>query len=227
MSRNELVTVPTWWLNAQGWNAPAIAEMFECCEHTVRATLRRWQQLGLGGLWDAPGRGDKPRWQAADLDYLEQCLEQEARTYNSQQLAQKLEQERQVKLSADRIRRLMAGDGNAPATATNTRPIAKAIKQADFDTLKQAEREGHLLQIPGRVGVVWSPVSYSYSRMGEQRIEQTATVWQTDQHFRVWQPDEHFDYALAQGGLDSQSYLKVMDWQAEKREPWHRQGKSL
>jgi len=55
-------------LNAQGWNAPA--EMFECCEHTVRATLRRWQQLGLGGLWDAPGRGDKPRWQAADLDYL-------------------------------------------------------------------------------------------------------------------------------------------------------------
>jgi len=58
-------------LNAQGWNAPAIAEMFEC-EHTVRATLRRWQQLGLGGLWDAPGRGDKPRWQAADLDYLEQ-----------------------------------------------------------------------------------------------------------------------------------------------------------
>jgi len=55
---------------------------------------------------DAP-TGDKPRWQAADLDYLEQCLEQEARTYNSQQLAQKLEQERQVKLSADRIRRLM------------------------------------------------------------------------------------------------------------------------
>lgn len=110
-------------LNAQGWKAPAIAEIFECCEHTVRATLRRWQQLGLGGLWDAPGRGDKPRWQVADLDYLEQCLEQEPRTYNSQQLAQKLEQERQVKLSADRIRRLLkkrAGDGNAPATAINT-----------------------------------------------------------------------------------------------------------
>jgi len=33
--------------------------------------------------------------------------------------------------------------------------------------------------------------------------------------FRVWQPDEHFDYALAQGGFKTQSYLKVMDWQAE------------
>ncbi len=35
-------------LNAQGWTAPAIAEIFECQDHTVRATLRRWQRLGLG-----------------------------------------------------------------------------------------------------------------------------------------------------------------------------------
>lgn len=40
-------------LNAQGWTAPAIAEIFQCQEHTVRQTLRRWQQDGLGGLWDA------------------------------------------------------------------------------------------------------------------------------------------------------------------------------
>ena len=36
-------------LNAQGWNTPAIAEIFECHEHTVRATIRRWQAEGLGG----------------------------------------------------------------------------------------------------------------------------------------------------------------------------------
>lgn len=110
-------------LNAQGWNAPVLADIFECCEHTVRATLRRWQRLGLGGLWDAPGRGDKPKWQEADLEYLEQCLEQEPRTYNSQQLAQKLTEQRQVTLSADRIRRLLkkrASDGSALVTATNT-----------------------------------------------------------------------------------------------------------
>lgn len=110
-------------LNAQGWNAPALAEMFECCAHTVRATLKRWQTLGLGGLWDAPGRGDKPRWQEEDLQYLEQCIEQEPRTYNSQQLAQKLSEQRQVKLSADRVRRLLkkrGTDGSAPATATAT-----------------------------------------------------------------------------------------------------------
>ncbi len=94
-------------LNAQGWTAPAIAEIFECQEHTVRQTIRRWQQQGLGGLWDASGRGAKAKWQEADMVYLEQCLEQQPRTYNSQQLAQKLEQERQVGLSADRIRRIL------------------------------------------------------------------------------------------------------------------------
>lgn len=94
-------------LNAQGWTAPAIAEIFECQEHTVRETLRRWQQLGIGGLWDASGRGAKAKWLEEDMVYLEQCLEQELRTYNSQQLSYKLKQERQVNLSADRIRRIL------------------------------------------------------------------------------------------------------------------------
>lgn len=56
-------------LNAQGWNIPAIAKIFECHEHTVRATLRRWQNLGLGGLWERPGRGAKRKWQEEDLAY--------------------------------------------------------------------------------------------------------------------------------------------------------------
>ena len=34
-------------LNALGWNVPEIAEIFECHQHTVRATLRRWQEQGL------------------------------------------------------------------------------------------------------------------------------------------------------------------------------------
>lgn len=109
-------------LNAQGWNVPAIADIFECQEQTVRQTLRRWEQGGLGGLWDASGRGAKPKWNEADIAYLEQCLETDQRTYNSAQLAAKLEQERQVKLSADRIRRILqkrGSDGSAPATHSN------------------------------------------------------------------------------------------------------------
>lgn len=103
-------------LNAQGWNTPAIAEIFECHEHTVRATIKRWQGSGLCGLWEASGRGAKRKWSETDLQYLEQCLEKEGRTYNSLQLAHKLSQERQVKLSPDRLRHLLqkrALSGNA------------------------------------------------------------------------------------------------------------------
>lgn len=110
-------------LNAQGWTVAAIAEIFDCHEHTVRATLHRWQTKGLGGLWEAPGRGAKRKWQEADLQYLETCLEQDQRTYNSTQLAMKLKQERQVHLSADRIRRILqkrGGDGSEHATRNNT-----------------------------------------------------------------------------------------------------------
>lgn len=41
-------------LNAQGWNVPAIAEIFQCQEQTVRTTLQWWHRGGLGGLWDTP-----------------------------------------------------------------------------------------------------------------------------------------------------------------------------
>jgi transposase len=113
-------------LNAQGWSAPTIAEIFECHAHTVRATLRRWQNDGLGGLWEAKGRGTKAKWQAADLAYLEQCLAEDARTYNSAQLAKKLAEARQVELSADRIRRILkkkATAGNAPAIVNTASKI--------------------------------------------------------------------------------------------------------
>lgn len=109
-------------LNAQGWNVPAIAQIFECQEQTVRATLRRWERGGLGGLWDAPGRGMKRRWCEADLQYLEARLDQDQRTYNSAQLSALLERERDVKLSADRVRRILqkrGSTGSAPVIVSD------------------------------------------------------------------------------------------------------------
>lgn len=118
-------------LNAEGWSAPTIAEILKCHEHTVRAAIKQWCQVGLYGLWEKAGRGKKPTWAPADLDYLEQCLNEEERTYNSSQLAAKLWEERGVKLSADRIRKLLkkrAIDGNAPVKVTataKTRPLGR------------------------------------------------------------------------------------------------------
>ena len=122
-------------LNAQGWNTPAISEMFECHQHTIRSTIRRWEKRGLGGLWEASGRGAKPRCQAEDIQYVAELLAQENRTYNSTQLVKKLKQERGVDLSSDRLRRLLKKkiiDGNAPAPA-----IGKNKIQSEEQSSKQ------------------------------------------------------------------------------------------
>ena len=110
-------------LNGSGWNVSAIADILGSHEHTVRVTIKRWQSVGLYGLWEEAGRGKKPTWKPSDMDYLEQCLNEEERTYNSRQLAAKLFEERGVQLTPDWIRQLLkkrAIAGSAPVKAINT-----------------------------------------------------------------------------------------------------------
>jgi putative transposase len=64
---------------------------------------------------------------------------------------------------------------------------------------------------------LWSPVSYSYSRIGAQKVmEQTPRRGRRLSILGVWQPDETFEYALALGSFRGPSYIKVMDWLADK-----------
>ena len=88
-----------------------IAAHFNWTPQTVREVLHKWEKLGLEGLCPLPGRGGKPKWKEEDIVFLEECLKKEPRTYNSLQLAQKLENERQIKLSPDRLRRVLKKRG--------------------------------------------------------------------------------------------------------------------
>lgn len=64
---------------------------------------------------------------------------------------------------------------------------------------------------------LYSPVSYSYSRIGEQkRLEQVPRRGNRISILGLWQVEQQFEYALAQGGFKSESYIKAMDWIAQK-----------
>ncbi len=89
-----------------------IAAHFDLTAQTVREVLNKWENLGLEALWEKPGRGRKPKWTETDIVFLEKCLREEPRTYNSLQLAQKLEHEHSIKLSPDRIRRVLKKRGS-------------------------------------------------------------------------------------------------------------------
>jgi transposase len=128
-------------LNAQGKNVPEIAQIFNCHQHTVRATIRRWKTKGLVGLWEEGGRGAKSKWKTEELEYIENCLNQEQRTYNSIQLARKLKQDRAVDLSGDRLRRILKKkdiDGKEPD---------RVIEKSTINTSKRLRREHPILAL--------------------------------------------------------------------------------
>ncbi len=105
-------------LNHQGWRVVEIASFLDCSPQRIRVTIHRWEIQGLMGLWEAPGRGRSQRWSEADLAFIETCLEEEPRTYTTEQLANHLYEQRQVKLSADRLGRILkkrAGVGSERA----------------------------------------------------------------------------------------------------------------
>ena len=90
-----------------------IAAHFNWTPQTVREVLHKWQKLGLEGLWELPGRGGKAKWKEEDIVFLPECLKKEPRTYNSSQLARKLESDRSIKLSPDRLRRVLKKKGSS------------------------------------------------------------------------------------------------------------------
>jgi transposase len=93
-------------LNASGWKVEQIAGHLDWAPQTVRETIRRWQAGGLGGLWEASGRGRQRRWSEDDWQAIAQWVK-EPRRYSAAQLSHKLATERQVELGKEQIRRLL------------------------------------------------------------------------------------------------------------------------
>lgn len=108
-------------LNASGWTVPKIAAHLQQSQQTVRQTIQRWQNRGLAGLWEAPGRGKKRCWQEADLLAVEEWLEEE-RSYTSRQLSEKLVQERGVGIEAKWLQRLLKKRGGYGSDCDIARP---------------------------------------------------------------------------------------------------------
>lgn len=211
-------------LNAHGWYVFKIASHFNWSAHRVRDTLHRWEKKGLGGLWDKRGRGSKAKWKDADLTYVEECLRQEPRTYNSRQLAKKLAAERQVYLSPDRLRRVLKKKGiiwkrTRISHKNKQDPEERQIKQADLDMLEVAAAAGEIdLKYLDESGFfLWSPVGYTYYPQNEQkRQEQTQRRGRRLSILGIMQPQVSFIYGLAIGSFTSELYIKMMEIEADE-----------
>ena len=128
-------------LNAHGWNVPKIAEYLEWAEQTVRETIERWRRGGLGGLWEAPGRGKKPRWQESDWQALQQWLS-EPRRYSARQLSERLASERGIELGAEQVRRILKKKLLLEASATSSTKVKTRTDNCKTGRLGAAQTMG-------------------------------------------------------------------------------------
>jgi len=90
-----------------GAKVAKVAQDLDWAESTVRKTIYKWYTKGIEGLFDLERTGRKPKWKEEDFDYIEQVIKEEQRTYNSQQVVELLKEKRQVKLSRDRVRKIL------------------------------------------------------------------------------------------------------------------------
>ena len=85
--------------------------------------------------------------------------------------------------------------------------------------MEQAAKDGYVdLKYLDESGFCrWSPVSYTYSRIGSQKqMMQVGSRQGRISILGLWQEETCFEYALVQGGFRSERYIEVMDWVALK-----------
>lgn len=214
-------------LSARKWRVAQIAEYLSWHQKTVRETIHRWQRGGFSALWDDLRGGRKRQWQPLDLEYIEEKLS-EPRTYNTHQLAELLKKHRQVSLGPTRIRDLLKQrkylwKRTRHSQKRKQNQKKKSYKQADFEMLQLAAA-CRLMRIKyldesGFSG--WTPVSYTWAKKGEQKhIEQTKRCPRRISILGIFQPGVSFEYGLAVGGIRSNTFITMMELQAEKAAQW-------
>ncbi|NEQ81479.1 MAG: IS630 family transposase, partial [Moorea sp. SIO2I5] len=166
----------------------------------------------------------KKTWEKSDIDYLEELCNDEERTYNSKQLSVLLKKERQVELSPERIRKILKKKGYLwKRTKTSPRrhpnPREKEYKKADLDMLRlQASCGDVRLKYLDEAGFsLWSPVSYSYIKVGKQKqIPQSKKRGKRLNILGIYEPQKSFNYTLKLGSLKKDNLIKVLDSDAAR-----------
>ena len=62
----------------------------------------------------------------------------------------------------------------------------------------------------------WSAVSYSWSKVGEQKRQEQTHCRRRISLLGLWEPGVRLTYGLSFGGVTSQTYIRLMRWQAQR-----------
>lgn len=132
-------------LSDAGWSVPQIARHLGAHEQTVRRYVKAYLVQGFDGLAPRPHPGRRSRIQLADLEAVEQLLDETDCTWTAPQLVAWREAERGVLLCRDHLGRLLRRRG---FRWKRTKPSV-AHKRTDPQLVQTAEQELAALRKPG------------------------------------------------------------------------------
>ena len=74
-----------------------------------------------------------------------------------------------------------------------------------------------LCETMARMRRTWLPCSLRYGRRGQQkRIHQPRKRGRRLNVLGFWQPQQSFEYGIMLGSIESERYIRVMNWQARQ-----------
>src|SRR4029450_6426094 len=92
-------------LSHQGFSIPHIARFYQVDRRSVSTWIDRWQTRGLGGVYDQPGSGRRPRLNDAEQQKVHAYLRQYPK--DIKKVVQALEQETTKRVSTTTIKRFI------------------------------------------------------------------------------------------------------------------------
>lgn len=94
----------------------------------------------------------------------------------------------------------------------------RAVKQADLEILNVAAASGEirLLYLDQTGFDSWSPVSYSWSKLGAQKRQEQTHCRERISLLGLWEVDKEMTYGLCFGSVSGQTYLAMMQWLAKR-----------
>ena len=122
-----------------GWNIPKIARYLGRQEATVRKYIRGFLAEGFDALPDRPRPGRPKKVTEEHLQAVEKLIDESKRTFTTPQLVRWLEQEHRVKISTDRLGRLLKQ--RRYRWKRTKRSVAHKRKDPDLQAAKKAELE--------------------------------------------------------------------------------------
>ena len=129
-------------LSDAGWSVPQIARHLGLCEARVRFWIRTFLADGFDALRDQPPVGRTSRLTPTIREAVRQELEKGDRTWTGTQLAEWIQQQFGVRVSASHLRRFrqrweLSWKRTARSVKHKQKPEEVAAKKAELDTLEK------------------------------------------------------------------------------------------